>query len=972
MKVTYENTTNGVTSLIQKIQKGFCFFGSGTKWEDLPDYSSTNLRFGLLKRVGKSGESVQAIVMIVCKKLTQNILPGLLIPGSEASEIMRAYDCRILNVYALGNKSVSSLNNEDLAMRCVWVYGQKEIEQLGSREMCFLFPHNEYIYSKLYPAIEGGLTEIGNFRGGLVLPTGWGKSFLMARVVYDFPHKTTLIVCPTRIIQQQLRGLLRPVEGNVLVVTYAALLLARKIERKMEDESGDQEYSDARKLLEFIKYTEIAMFDEIHHSLGDEYREAVHMLLARYNPKVAVGFTATPMGGYNRNENSIDHHFDHHIVAEVPFNRAWQYALLPTPKVICPTLQQETGGHRVTEVVEGEVLSDKASISVEITDEAMATLADCLKDRPIQHVIYFLEKWETMSEAERLMRRAFQMAGFSEEEYRFLEVRGADAETGFLVSNKEIQATLKDYESAPADGCRVHVLFGAMMVKEGYHPHCRIDMAVIGYNVRSENTIVQMLGRTQFVQTALQEGKEAFEPVIVDFHNTTSVFRNLKSYIDLSGKLSPKRKRQSGMEYQERTGPGGTTVERSHIVDYEKAMPGLDASKTLEWDKFSESLSQFMRATRKGLPGECRGELSDAEVRHTVRNKRFFDAYATVLINKDHPLHKKLENFLRRYEGVMDIKAVLSWSEEDLTNEQRRPCEKLSDMYPILPRLIERMKFYERHFMLFRETMGWDMILKIRAFNSLLSSILQRDALPLFFKRYGVPLCSGMREVDDNVTLLVRLTEHINRCPEEMVFTTLGHDRLPLPDLKVANLWFRMIVAIERGEDFQDMSRELTDLLRSNNLDPEENNCLLEMGFRTEDLTGQAKQLSLVLRAIRQLSLQEKGSLEYHSLIGKIYRAVFSDTNDQTVYMEAIAGALMTRLGPLCRFESMIRQGGFSLRSLSEDNIEEAKKQYALSRRACNEAERKTLEGELATLLGEYLETPKEDPEVKALLKILK
>lgn len=836
----------------------------------------------------KHGESVQAIIVFYDRMLDRTKLDNMRLPGSPVYDDMQLYNCRVVNVFT--RKKPALINYEDLAFNCMWVFDYEDYKQLSSdRKGCFLFPHNQYLYEyKIKNFVNKSLVDTVQQRAGVVLPTGWGKTYLMARIIFDHPDRKALIVCPTKLIRDQFKAILSPFKDTVTIMTYQALLM-----KHLKDQD-EEEISE-----ECLQNVELALFDEIHHSLGEEYRKAVSHFMNYYNPKIAIGFTATPMGGKSLSVNSIEHHFNKNVLAQVSFNDAWQYDLLPTPSVICPTKKRLIEEHDYSPISKSDnVLANHINTpNIQLSDEALSEMVTCLQSGQIKHVLYFLKEWDKYGDAEHLMQRALKKAGYNEEQYRFWTLKGDED------SDREQQATKKSYEQEPEDGVAIHVLFGAVMIKEGYHPKCRVDMAIIGYSINSENMIIQMIGRTQFVQSGLVNKREPYHPVIVDFANTTAIFRQQAEYIDLSGKAPVVYNHSGDRGGRAKRGPI-MLISDAKVLTGEEALINMNKQRKFDWDIFKDSLEEFF-ANTGSVPGECTGYI-DLYGRHTEKNRLFFDYYSRILLHADDEYHKQLVDWLKRKKQGDS----LQWIEYTFPDKQR--IESLFDFYSISDNLVRRVEFYDQHIQQYEPTLGVSMVEDIQSFIDKLGSLIHQKVLPLFRDRYGVAPSPAMAKSDHRLTQLCRCCQFIATVDAHYYMGSTNQNEFELVDHGLATDWHRVLWTIEQGNRVNEAMGQFLDhftLFATNEQLGKKRLAFLHgLGINFESPEAANDELSLLARIVNQFLQSEDRSDNYYYTLRAVYAKLFKQTTNVPLFIMLMGNLLMEKRGEYIRVLGCIVQ----------------------------------------------------------------
>lgn len=867
-----------VEQVVRQLTAIYCPLGTNFAVE-LSPHSSRDLPLLLYKR----GEKVQAIIVIFERSLDRAKLEGMHRPGSPVYEEMCRCDCRVVNVFT--KKKPRHINTRDLAFNCTWVYDLADYQKLeGVRLGCFLFPHNQFVYDNyIKGVIREGLTQSDPKRAGVVLPTGWGKTFLMARILFDNPRHKALIVCPTRLIRDQFKEVLEPIKKYVTIMTYQALLM------KHNNELVDEDISE-----ECLQGVEIALFDEIHHSLGDEYRKAVSHFLMHYNPKIALGFTATPMGGKDRGQNSIDAHFGRNEIVKVTFNEAWEYNLLPTPSVICPTSKRLMGEPEWSSLVKtSNVLPHHIQAShIMVDDKAMDEMIGCLQHNDIRHVLYFIDVWEKYPEAERIMQRALLGAGYTEGQYQFWALKG-DEETDSSQRRMKLA-----YEKEPEGEVKVHVLFGAVMIKEGYHPKCRVDMAVIGYAIKSENMIIQMIGRTQFVQSRLRESK-GHHPVVVDFLNTTSVFRKEADYINLSGK-SPLFRNRSGL-FPRTKGRGPLTlIGDTKLIDGDKALANFSRDLKVNWGLFLESLEEFYANTHS-VPGECTGYLESAGG-HNEKNKSFFYYFSLFLVLPNEEFHKPLVNWLTKH----NLTESLRWTEPDPTHGVR--VGSLIDFFAISEAVVHRAHFYETHISQYESTMGAGMVMRIQDFADKLCTILRQQVFELFENRYGVLPSPAMAAYDNRLTNLFFCCRFLSELPKPYYMGNINLQELMTADRVLLMDWYRVLRAIETTGKVSERMSAFVAHLDTKQWGKEEMDFLQLLELDVENAKQAQGELMRLANVMDKFFEAEPHSDRYYLFAAALYNNLFRRTTNVRHYIQLIGHLVMERAGLAIRLIGCMAQ----------------------------------------------------------------
>ena len=855
-----------VDYLLQKLRVVYCPRDSHFDVVMSPN-STKSLPLLLFKR----GNKVQAIIVVHESSLDRNKLDSMRSPGSLVYAEMKCQDCRVVIVYT--KKKYKGINSQDLAFNCMWVCDNEDYKLMSSdRLSCFLYPHNQYIYeNRVRPFVDRGLLDAKPKRAGVVLPTGWGKTFLMSRIIFDNPDRKCLIICPTRLIRDQFKEVLAPLKDSVVVMTYQALLMQHN--NVAEDEQIPEER---------LRDIDIALFDEIHHSLGEEFRKAVSHFLWHYNPKIAIGFTATPMGGKSRDQNSIDTHFEQLELAKVSFNDAWRYDLLPTPVVICPTSKRLEGEAEQTSFVKvNDVLPSNISGSrLKVADAGMSEITGCLRSGRIHHVLYFLEKWVESDAAEAFMRRALAEAGFDESEYCFWSLRGDED------SESEQRNTKQAYEEDPSGGVRVHVLFGAVMIKEGYHPKCKVDMAIIGSPIKSENMIIQMIGRTQFVQSHMVDKAQPYRPVIVDFWNTTSIFRKEEDYINLSGKSPILR---DGVDRDPSNARGKkpvTVIGDTKMLDGDQALSHFSKERKLDWDSFKNCLEEFFQGTGH-VPGDCSGYV-DLVGRHSDPNKNFFYYYAQLLLNVQHEFHKPLVDWLQQHKQ----KETLRWMEPDFPNGMR--LESLGDFLACGEPVVQRARFYQERVTQCVATLGTAMVNRIQTFSDWLCTLLYNKVFEGFKERYGVLPAVGMELSDARLGRVIACCDFLSILPKQFYMGTVEQKAFELGEVAYATDWHRVLRAVETGSSIGEPMGVFV-----NHLQGQPGKGLTEflqgLDIPIDKRKEVAKELKLLARSVDMLLSSERQSARYYELLAAIYRKLYARHTLVSRYIQLFGNLLLEK-----------------------------------------------------------------------------
>ena len=860
----------------------------------------------------KKNRRVQAIIWFCDRMLDDTKLKNMRRQGSKVHEEMLLHNCRV--VYVFTRKKPQNINYEYWAFNCVWVFDYNDYKELSyDRIGCLLFPHNLYIYNtSLKQYVTDGLNDTAQQRAGVVLPTGWGKTYLMARIIFDHPNCKALIVCPTKLIRDQFRAVLQPFKERVTIMTYQALLI------KHNNDQNEEAVPE-----ECLRDVEIALFDEIHHSLGEEYRKAVNHFMSYYNPKIAIGFTATPMGGKSREQNSIDAHFDKNVRVQVSFNKAWEYNLLPTPSVICPTSKRLLGEHDWNPVIRSEkaLPNNISSSNIQLSDAAMEQMVDSLKCGKIKHVLYFIDVWRKSNEAEQLMKRALDQAGYQSSEYRFWTLRGDED------SDREQQATKLAYEKEPVDGVKVHVLIGAVMIKEGYHPKCRVDMAIIGFTNNSENMIIQMIGRTQFVQSGLVDEKEPYQPVIVDFMNATSIFRKEADYIDLSGRAPSIHKQKDGGGGRGKHGPV-TLISGATVLSGEDALMNINKTPILSWDIMRDSLEEFFDSTHS-VPGECDGYLNQVG-RHSEKNQRFFDYYSQILLNPESEFHKNLTDWLKAKRQVF----ALQWIAPDFP---KNLCiDSLEDFFSISGLLEDRVDFYDRRIQSNEATFGFAMVRHIQVFIDRLGALIQQKVFPLFKERYGVWPSLDMAGADDQLKGLLHCCAFIASVPNTYYMGIVDQQAFELHENPFAADWYRVLRAIELNTGVKQAMGQFMghfNVFQTNEqLGKKRREFLdsLEIGFKSPK--DASDELIRIARNIERFLSVEPRSDTYYRCLTAIYTKLFKQTLNIPLYLQLLGNRLMAKQGTYIRVLGCIQQNPeayFNCYGTKDGLLNELRTQYA-------------------------------------------
>lgn len=332
------------------------------------------------------------------------------------------------------------------------------------------------------------ITSLNQFgRCAMIRPTGFGKTYLMCKVIKTGNYHKILYVFPTQSVKEQALKYIAyhgiPKE-SVKFSSYAYL------SRNVEKAKGMAEHIN--------KNFDLIIFDEIHHMGADRASKTIKTILDNIDLSKChiLGGTATP-----KRMDSFDvlsEFFKGYMVTKYYINEAIDDGLMQKPYYVHAPENIEVvlrGAKKVFDKLD-EAEQQKSGISLEKTKLALAKLvnvSDIIKESiktvygeipSYMKFIVFMPNIETINNKAKDIYKWFMQA-FPNREVRITVIHSK-------LSNY-IEALTKLDNLTTKDGI-VDVIISVNMLNEGYHVD-NITGVILLRSTRSPSLYIQQIGR---------------------------------------------------------------------------------------------------------------------------------------------------------------------------------------------------------------------------------------------------------------------------------------------------------------------------------------------------------------------------------------------------------------------------------------------------------------------------------------------
>ena len=351
------------------------------------------------------------------------------------------------------------------------------------------------LYSYQQEALEVIQAEFKNnvFKQLVVLPTGSGKTFLMAAVAKHFNKKVLIIAHREELIQQAYKKIkLFWRKADI------GICKAKKNELNHQIVLGSvQTCVSPKRLVQLKKENfEILMIDEAHHSTAKTYQKIINELgFSGDNKKLLVGLTATPMRSDKKNLGDL---FDKIVYSKT-------ISEFIESKFLCPI----TGRRILTSF-------NLNGVKSKMGDFAVGELATAVNSKERNQFVF--EKFQEYSSGRKALIFCADVKHCHDLAQLFNE-NGIKAKAAWGNMKKDDRKkVLKNFASG-----KTQVVMSCGILTEGFDEPS-IQTVVMARPTKSKGFYIQMIGR------GLRKHPKKEFCLILDF---TDVYHNLNSIISL-------------------------------------------------------------------------------------------------------------------------------------------------------------------------------------------------------------------------------------------------------------------------------------------------------------------------------------------------------------------------------------------------------------------------------------------------------
>ncbi|MBA3665010.1 MAG: Helicase associated domain protein [Bacteroidetes bacterium] len=354
-----------------------------------------------------------------------------------------------------------------------------------------LFAHNKLAYKSVQERFKTGN------KVAVVQATGTGKSYLIAKILQDYPGINKLVLAPSVYILDQLKDHVRW-NKEVFFMTYAKTMNL-SIPEIRELNPG------------FI------VLDEFHRCGAEEWGRGVQQIIDTFSEVKLFGTSATPVRYMDNARDMAVELFGGNVAENLNLAQAIVRRILPMPKYVCAlyTLNEEVKSLK-KKIDDSHYSGKKKQVLIDSIDtfkidwEKTSGIPAVLKKHitsDMRKFIVFCREEDHLVEMEAQVKRWFVEAGIKKK-VKTYRVMTAEPES------EENFQRFKDESSADS----LYLLFSINMLNEGLHVD-EVHGVILLRPTASPNIFYQQIGRCLKVGIG-------HVPVIFDFVNN---FRSIRS-----------------------------------------------------------------------------------------------------------------------------------------------------------------------------------------------------------------------------------------------------------------------------------------------------------------------------------------------------------------------------------------------------------------------------------------------------------
>ena len=262
------------------------------------------------------------------------------------SKLAPKYNCSQFNLVSLSGFDNSACKFKEFnLLLSSWSFVEDLIREIRTEDddpkKVLLFAHNKLAYDSIQ-ALRRENRQIG-----VVQATGTGKSYLIARMMYDHKDEKKIVLAPSVYILNQLKSLVPWASSRTIYMTYTKASQLTPSELKLMEGS-------------------LIVLDEYHRCGAETWGPGVDRILNR-NPDAEVfGTTATDVRYLDSGRDMSEELFDGVIAGRLSLSDAIVKRILPAPTYITSlyTLREEVESMR--EKVRQSKLTEEEKSAIEI------------------------------------------------------------------------------------------------------------------------------------------------------------------------------------------------------------------------------------------------------------------------------------------------------------------------------------------------------------------------------------------------------------------------------------------------------------------------------------------------------------------------------------------------------------------------------------------------------------------------------